>query len=58
MFHWTIKNMAAPDGSFYYQRHRLWTNRASYMRWGQAWMFRALTRLQLASRSFASPVGL
>jgi hypothetical protein len=57
-FHWTIKNMAAPDGSFYYQRHRLWTNRASYMRWGQAWMFRALTRLQLASRSFASPVGL
>jgi hypothetical protein len=48
-FHWTLKNMAAADGSFYYQRHRLWTNRTSYMRWGQAWMLRALTRLQFAS---------
>jgi hypothetical protein len=48
-FHWTLKNMAAPDGSFYYQRHRLWTNRTPYMRWGQAWMLRALTRLQFAS---------
>ena len=26
-FHWTARNMAAPDGSFYYQRHRMWTNR-------------------------------
>jgi hypothetical protein len=48
-FHWARKNMAAPDGSFYYQRHRLWTNRTPYMRWGQAWMLRALARLQFAS---------
>ena len=48
-FHWTLKNMAAPDGSFYYERHRLWTNRTPYMRWGQAWMLRALARLQFAS---------
>jgi hypothetical protein len=47
-FRWTTKNMAAPDGSFYYQRHRLWTNRTAYMRWGQAWMLHALARLQLA----------
>ncbi len=53
-FQWTMRNMAAPDGSFYYQRHRLWTNRAPYMRWGQAWMLRALARLL---RSSASPLG-
>jgi uncharacterized protein YyaL (SSP411 family) len=48
-FQWTLGNMAAPDGSFYYQRHRWWTNRTPYMRWGQAWMLRALARLLLAS---------
>lgn len=47
-FRWTMTNMAAADGSFYYQRHRLWTNRTAYMRWGQAWMFRALARLESA----------
>jgi hypothetical protein len=57
-FHWTETNMAAADGSFYYQRHRLWTNRTAYMRWGQAWMFRALARLLVASSSFVTPVGL
>ncbi len=41
---WTLRNMAAPDGSFYYQRHRFWTNRTPYMRWGQAWMLHALAR--------------
>ena len=50
-FHWTVRNMAAPNGAFYYQRHRLWTNRALYMRWGQAWMLRALAKLALASAS-------
>jgi hypothetical protein len=48
-FHWTMRNMAAPDGAFYYQRHRFWTNRAPYMRWGQAWMLRALAKLLCAS---------
>jgi hypothetical protein len=46
---WTMRNMSAADGSFYYQRHRLWTNRTPYMRWGQAWMLRALAKLMLAS---------
>jgi hypothetical protein len=44
-FGWTMSNMGAEDGSFFYQRHRMWTNRTPYMRWGQAWMFRALARL-------------
>jgi hypothetical protein len=57
-FHWTVANMAAPDGSFYYQRHRLWTNRTPYMRWGQAWMFHALARLLVVNGSFVTQVGL
>jgi hypothetical protein len=50
-FRWTMRNMVAPEGAFYYQRHRLWTNRALYMRWGQAWMLHALAKLLLASAS-------
>lgn len=43
---WTLANMRSPDGSFFYQRHRLWVDRTPYIRWGQAWMFRALARLE------------
>ncbi len=43
---WTLEKMQAPDGSFYYQRHLFWVNKLAYMRWGQAWMFRALTRMK------------
>jgi hypothetical protein len=50
-----MKNMRSPDGSFFYQRHRLATNRTPYMRWGQAWMFRALARLLPASRTTDIP---
>jgi hypothetical protein len=57
-FHWTMRNMAGPDGSFYFQRHRLWTNRTPYMRWGQAWMLQAMAKLLRASGSFVTPVGL
>jgi hypothetical protein len=42
---WTMTNMRSPNETFCYQRHRLWINRTPYMRWGQAWMFRALARL-------------
>jgi hypothetical protein len=38
--------MSSPEGYFYYQTHRWWQDRTAYMRWGQAWMFRALTRLE------------
>ena len=45
VLHWTEANMQSSNGSFYYQRHRRWADRVPYMRWGQAWMFRALARV-------------
>jgi hypothetical protein len=51
---WTISNMCNDDGTFSYQRHRWWRNRTPYMRWGQAWMFRALTRLYCVQPESAS----
>jgi len=42
---WTIRNMQDRKGYFYYQKHRYFTNRIPYMRWGQAWMLLALVEL-------------
>lgn len=42
---WTIENMMAPEGYFYYQKNRFYLNKISYMRWSQAWMFKALSVL-------------
>jgi len=42
-----IVNMQAPEGFFYFQKHRWYTNRIPYMRWGQAWAFHALTEYLL-----------
>jgi hypothetical protein len=44
--HWTIKNLSDPRGFFYYQRRRFYTVRIPYMRWSQAWMAYALSRLR------------
>ncbi|HEV7858614.1 MAG TPA: hypothetical protein VGO91_08290 [Pyrinomonadaceae bacterium] len=44
--HWTIKNLSDPEGFFYYQRRRFYTVRIPYMRWSQAWMLYALSRLR------------
>jgi hypothetical protein len=38
---WTIRNMQAPAGYFFYQRRRWISSRINYMRWAQAWMFYA-----------------
>jgi len=32
-------------GYFYYRKHRNFTDRTSYMRWGNAWMFLAMSKL-------------
>lgn len=42
---WTIKNMQASDGHFYYQNFKYYKNKIPYMRWSQAWMLLALTTL-------------
>jgi hypothetical protein len=42
---WAIKNLRDSRGFFYYQRRRFYTVRKPYMRWTQAWMLYALSRL-------------
>jgi hypothetical protein len=42
---WTIQNLRDARGFFYYQRRRFYTVRKPYMRWTQAWMLYALSRL-------------
>jgi len=42
---YTLSNFQDRRGFFYYRKHRSFTDRTSYMRWGNAWMFLALSRL-------------
>ena len=42
---WTLQHLRDSRGFFYYQRRRFYTNRKPYMRWTQAWMLYALSRL-------------
>lgn len=42
---WTIANMQSCKGYFYYRKFKKYTNKTSYMRWNNAWMFLALTSL-------------
>ena len=51
---WTEANMQSCDGYFFYQRHRWWVNKVPYMRWGQAWMFRALAHWQVKVSKMSS----
>jgi hypothetical protein len=48
---WCLEEMRDPEGFFYYQRHRRWTNRLPYMRWIQAWMLLALSELAAVVRA-------
>lgn len=47
---WTIKNMQAEDGHFYYRNFKFHKHKISYMRWSNAWMFLALSYLLKATR--------
>lgn len=40
---WTMENMQSPQGPFYYQLKKGIPSKISYMRWAQAWMFKAFT---------------
>ncbi|HZK76906.1 MAG TPA: DUF354 domain-containing protein [Candidatus Kapabacteria bacterium] len=59
---WAIRHLRSPDGYFYYQRHRLLTNRIPYIRWSNAWIFRGLaavasTEYRVPSTEYSSPSG-
>ena len=49
VFPWVIQKMQARDGHFIYLRQRAlgieWPTRIPYIRWGQAWMLLALSRV-------------
>lgn len=40
---WSTANMMSDNGYFYFQKTKLYTNKISYMRWVNAWMFAALS---------------
>jgi len=40
---WTLENLYAEDGRFYYQKRKWYTKRFTLMRWCQAWMSYALS---------------
>jgi len=43
---WLLTHMRAPEGYFYFRRGRFGPNRIPYMRWGQAWAYHGLARLE------------
>lgn len=46
---WSIENLYDDDGYFYRRIGRVLTDDTPYMRWSQAWMCRALSKLNLRS---------
>lgn len=46
---WTVSKMQDKSGYFYYQKHRFYTNKISYMRWSNAFMFNAMSLYLLHS---------
>lgn len=52
---WTIENMQDKnDGRFYFRKTKNYDIKIPYMRWSQAWMFLALTRLQYENKKSES----
>lgn len=48
---WTLDNLYAGDGRFYFRKHRFHTKRVTLMRWCQAWMAYAMSEHLLAASS-------
>jgi len=44
---WTIRNMQDEDGFFYYRIFRWRLDKTPYIRWGEAWMLKALSDILL-----------
>lgn len=51
VYSWAMENLWDAEGYFYYQVQPVYKNRISYMRWTQAWMLLALTKLLEYSRA-------
>lgn len=47
---WTLANLYDPQGHFYYQKTRWYTNRIPYVRWSQSHMLAGLATLAAATR--------
>ena len=47
---WFIRNFQDSKGYFYFQKFKNFTNKISYMRWSQSWVFHALTTYYAYSR--------
>ncbi|KAB1191274.1 MULTISPECIES: antibiotic ABC transporter permease [Haloferax] len=45
---WTLENLYAGNGRFYYRKHKFFTVRTTLMRWAQAWMAYAMSEYLLA----------
>ena len=49
---WTIKNMQDTNGYFYYRLYKSgYMSKIPFIRWGQAWMLRALSYLIISVHS-------
>jgi hypothetical protein len=48
---WTIDNLYADEGQFYYQKQKYYTKRFTLMRWCQAWMSYAISEYLIAVES-------
>lgn len=59
----TIDKFQDRRGFFYYRKHQNFTDRTSYMRWGNAWMFLAMAsmihagEMQKSEKNVFSPLG-
>lgn len=47
VYDWMLINMFSKKGFFYYQKQRYYKNKITYIRWSQAWMFYALSLINL-----------
>jgi hypothetical protein len=53
VYPWVMRKMQGRDGHFFYLRRRAagveWPTKIAFMRWGQAWMLLALSRVWIAA---------
>jgi hypothetical protein len=52
---WSLDNLYAGGGQFYYRKHRFYTKRITLMRWCQAWMAYAMSEYLTAQRLSGTP---